>query len=163
MGLVVGGLILGAWGGFRRRILTTMMGLVGMGCGMLVVGWAPAHLFTLAPLGMACIGLMIPLTDGPLFAILQARVPAELQGRVFTVIMSLSAAAGPLGLALAGPLAAACGAQVWFRLAGPAFILAAIGGSLLPAVTRLDDGPPQRQGETRPAVWPAVRPNRGRT
>ncbi len=103
-GLVAGGLLLGAWGGFRRRMVTTMAGVAGMGIGMAAIGWASPRRFPLAAAGMACVGLMMPIANGPLFAILQTRVPAELQGRVFTVFMSLASAAGPLGLVLAGPV-----------------------------------------------------------
>jgi DHA3 family macrolide efflux protein-like MFS transporter len=35
IGLVLGGLVLGAWGGFRRRILTSLMGRIGIGLGTL--------------------------------------------------------------------------------------------------------------------------------
>jgi hypothetical protein len=57
------------------------------------------------------------------------------------VFMSLASAAGPLGLVLAGPVAESWGAPIWFRLAGPAFMLAALVGSRLPAVMGLDDEP----------------------
>lgn len=39
-----------------------------------------------------------------------------MRGRVFTVLMSVSTAATPIGLALAGPLANQFGVQVWYLL-----------------------------------------------
>ena len=36
-GVVLGGLTLSVWGGFRRRIYTSLLGLLGMGAGILVV------------------------------------------------------------------------------------------------------------------------------
>ncbi|MCU0500205.1 MAG: MFS transporter, partial [Anaerolineae bacterium] len=38
LGVVLGGLTLSVWGGFRRRILTTLVGLIGMGIGTLMIG-----------------------------------------------------------------------------------------------------------------------------
>ena len=34
IGIVIGGLVLGAWGGFKRRIVTSLMGVAGMGVGI---------------------------------------------------------------------------------------------------------------------------------
>lgn len=82
IGVVVGGLVLSGWGGFRRRILTTLTGLVGMGVGVLVLGLVPPEGFILALVAMFFAGTMGPITNGLLFAILQARVAPELQGRV---------------------------------------------------------------------------------
>jgi len=96
IGVVVGGLTLSVWGGFRRRILTTLVGLVGMGLGTLVIGLSPATAFELALAGMLLAGFMNPITNGPTFAVIQSVVAPEMQGRVFTVIGSLTAAMSPL-------------------------------------------------------------------
>ena len=42
IGFVAGGLILGAWGGFKRRIYTAVGGLAAMAIGSLLIGVAPA-------------------------------------------------------------------------------------------------------------------------
>ena len=76
-----GGLLLGAWGGFKRRI----HGLAGIGLGALLV-----------------MGVMNPIANGPFFAILQTVVPPQMQGRVFTTMLSITMGVSPLGLAAAG-------------------------------------------------------------
>ncbi len=43
IGFIVGGLILSAWGGFKRRILTSLLGLIAMGLGCLVMGHFTSH------------------------------------------------------------------------------------------------------------------------
>ena len=45
------------------------------------------------------------MANGPLGALMQAKVPPEMQGRVFTVMNSLATGAMPLGMMMAGPLA----------------------------------------------------------
>ena len=104
-GVVLGGLILGVWGGFRRRVWTSIMGLLGMGVGTLLIGFAPGWALGLAVVAFFVTGFMNPITNGPLFAVIQAKVAPDMQGRVFTVMMSASSAMSPLGLAIAGPVA----------------------------------------------------------
>jgi DHA3 family macrolide efflux protein-like MFS transporter len=55
IGVVVGGLLLGAWGGFKRRVLTSMLGLMGAGLGVLMLGLLPpSWLFYKRPSGPRC-------------------------------------------------------------------------------------------------------------
>jgi DHA3 family macrolide efflux protein-like MFS transporter len=140
IGVVVGGLTLSVWGGFRRRILTTLVGLVGMGLGTLVIGLSPATAFELALAGMLLAGFMNPITNGPVFAVIQSVVAPEMQGRVFTVIGSLTAAMSPLGMAVAGPVADAFGVQVWFVMGGAVCVLMGLSAFCVPAIVHLEDG-----------------------
>src|SRR5215212_7228298 len=45
VGTILGGLILGAWGGFQRKVITALLGLVLMGLGTMIVGLVPSQLF----------------------------------------------------------------------------------------------------------------------
>ena len=118
IGFIVGGLILSAWGGFKRRILTTLMGLLAMGAGCLVMGLLPSSAFILAVATMFFIGVMSPIVNGPLLAAVQAAVAPEMQGRVFTLISTMAGAMSPLGLIIAGPIADKLGVQTWFIIGG---------------------------------------------
>jgi DHA3 family macrolide efflux protein-like MFS transporter len=104
-GIILGGLILSVWGGFKRKVMTGLLGLIGQGIGFLIVGLTPGWAFGLSLVGLAFGGMMNPICNGPLFALLQDVVAPEIQGRVFTVIGSLSSLAVPVGLAIAGPVA----------------------------------------------------------
>ncbi len=139
IGVVVGGLVLSGWGGFRRRILTTLMGLVGMGIGVLVLGLVPPEGFVLALAAMFFAGTMNPITNGPVFAIIQARVRPEFQGRVFTAIGSIAGAMMPLGTAIAGPVADWLGVQVWFLLGGAVCTLMGVASFFVPAILDMED------------------------
>lgn len=139
IGVVVGGLILSGWGGFRRRILTTLMGLVGMGLGVLVLGVVPPDSFALALVAMGFAGMMNPITNGPVFAILQARVAPELQGRVLTTIGSIAGAMMPLGTAIAGPVADWLGVQVWFVIGGAVCALMGLISFFIPSIVYMED------------------------
>ena len=145
-GVVLGGLILGVWGGFRRRVWTSIMGLLGMGVGTLLIGFAPGWALGLAVVAFFVTGFMNPITNGPLFAVIQAKVAPDMQGRVFTVMMSASSAMSPLGLAIAGPVADWLGVPAWFTLAGVACVLMAVSMPLLPAVMNLESNHTDARG-----------------
>ncbi|MCL5997378.1 MAG: MFS transporter [Chloroflexi bacterium] len=159
VGMVAGGLLLSVWGGFRRRVFTSMVGLVGMGIGIAVVGIAPANGFGLAVAAMLLTGLMNPITNGPLFATLQSRVAPEMQGRVMSLLSAASTAVSPLSLAIAGPVADALGVQLWYVLGGVVCALMGVAGFFIPALVNLE-GPAQTPVV---AAVPASEPRAGET
>jgi DHA3 family macrolide efflux protein-like MFS transporter len=139
IGVIVGGIALGVWGGFKRRIITVMMGLVGIGLANLFLGLIPGTAFTLGLFVMAMAGIMIPITNGSLGGILQAAVDPGMQGRVFSLSSSLATAMIPLGLALAGVLSDAFGIQIWFIVGGVVTFLMGLVGFAVPAVMKIED------------------------
>lgn len=139
VGTLAGGLLLSVWGGFKRKIFTSMSGLVLMGVGAVMIGVAPGWAFGLAIAGQVVLGLMNPLVNGPLFALLQDCVAPEMQGRVFTLVGSLAGMMSPLGLAIAGPVAERFGIQVWFWFGGAFCILMGLSSLLVPAIMRLEE------------------------
>jgi DHA3 family macrolide efflux protein-like MFS transporter len=139
-GMMAGGLTLGVWGGFRRRILTTFAGLIGMGAGILLMGIAPATVFGVAVVAMFVAGFMNPITNGPLSAVLQAVVAPEMQGRVFTLVSSIAALMSPIGLLIAGPLSDMIGVRTWFMVGGITMIVMGMASFFIPAVVHIEDG-----------------------
>lgn len=140
IGLIAGGIALGVWGGFKRRIFTALTGLIGLGIGFFVIGLTPAQMFWLALASAFLAAAMNAMTNGPIFAILQAAVAPEMQGRVFTLIGSVSSAMAPIGLLIAGPVADALGVQSWYILGGLVCALMGLAGFFIPAVITLEDG-----------------------
>jgi DHA3 family macrolide efflux protein-like MFS transporter len=139
IGFIAGGMLLGVWGGFKRRIMTMALGLAGLALAALLLGLAPPWLFAMALAGVFTMGLMSPLTNGPLFAIVQSIVPPKLQGRVFTVAGSVSMGISPLGLAVAGPLADRFGVQIWYVAAAVLSIVLLLVCLATPAIMRIED------------------------
>ena len=138
-GMVAGGIVLGAWGGFKKRIMTTMVGLLGLGIGFTLMGFIPEDLFWLAVVSAFFTMAMIPIVNGPVHAILQSAVDPEMQGRVFTLIGSLGSAMAPLGLLIAGPVADAVGVRSWYVIGGVACILIAVVGYFIPALMNIEE------------------------
>jgi DHA3 family macrolide efflux protein-like MFS transporter len=138
IGVLIGGALLGVWGGFQSRIRTSLAGLIGLGLSVLVIGLAPASFFPLAVAGSALTGLMMVFTNGPLMAVLQAVVAPSMQGRVFTLLTSAAQAMMPLGLAVAGPLADLIGVRLWFAVGGVVTLAAGVGGLFIPALINIE-------------------------
>jgi len=152
IGMIAGGLALGAWGGFKKRIKTSMVGLVGLGLGLLAIGFIPTGLFWLAVLSALFAAAMLPMVNGPIHAIVQAVIEPEMQGRVFTLMSSLSTAMSPLGLIIAGPVADAVGVQSWYLVGGIATILMAVVGFSLPAVMNIEDNHRKTEESTQEQI-----------
>ncbi|MBN2302880.1 MAG: MFS transporter, partial [Anaerolineae bacterium] len=142
LGMLVGGLLLGAWGGFRRRVVTSMIGLTGLGIGLLVVGLSPGPAFGLALVALSVAGVMQSIHGGPLFAALQATVAPEMQGRVLSLISSSMSAIAPISLAIAGPLSDATWPGVWYVVGGGLCIVMGLGAFAVRPLMALEDGPP---------------------
>jgi DHA3 family macrolide efflux protein-like MFS transporter len=123
-GFILGGLVLSAWGGFKNRIVTSLVALTISGGAILTVGLAPANMYILGVVGIAFFGFLNPIINGPLFAVLQAKVEPEIQGRVFSLLTAGAGLANPLGLAIAGPVADATNNQLWFVMSGIFTIIA---------------------------------------
>ncbi|HEY5596026.1 MAG TPA: MFS transporter, partial [Candidatus Bipolaricaulota bacterium] len=103
-GGVAGGLLLGIWGGPKRRVhgllwgitLASLGGELLLGVGRELLLWASA-----AFLG----AFFIPILNGSNQAIWQAKVDPGVQGRVFAARRLIAQVTAPLAMALAGPLA----------------------------------------------------------
>jgi DHA3 family macrolide efflux protein-like MFS transporter len=140
IGMIVGGALLGVWGGFERKILTSMLGLMGMGAGTLILALAPSSAISLAVGGALIVGLMNPITMGPFFAVLQSTVEPDMQARIFALLGSIGGGMAPLGLMVAGPVADRLGIQTWFLLGGSLCVLMGVVGLLIPAVMNIEAG-----------------------
>ena len=79
------------------------------------------------------------MINGPIFAIMQAKVEPDIQGRVFSFLTAGAALASPLGLAIAGPVADATNNQLWFILGGILTIVAGIGSLFFPSIRKMGE------------------------
>jgi DHA3 family macrolide efflux protein-like MFS transporter len=138
IGIIAGGALLSVWGGFKRKIVTSMLGLMGMGAGTLILALAPSSAIFLAVGGALIVGVMNPITMGPFFAVVQSTVEPDMQARIFSLLTSVGGGMAPLGLLIAGPVADRLGIQAWFLLGGSLCVLMAVAGLLIPAVMNIE-------------------------
>ena len=103
-GGVVGGIILSAWGGPKKRVhgvlagmaLSCLLGFTVMGLGSSVYVWVA---------GAFIMMLFNPIINGSNQAIWQSKVPPEMQGRVFSARAFIAMLSQPIAMAITGPLA----------------------------------------------------------
>lgn len=139
LGYIVGGTVLSVWGGSKRRMLTSVAGTLGIGLGILALGLVPSTAFPLAVMIWLSVGLTFPIALGPIRAIYQSSVPADMQGRFFSLNDAVVRATSPLGLAVAGPVADAFGIRILWVVAGIALIGLAVTRLLTPAIFHLGE------------------------
>ena len=100
----LGGLLLSVWGGPNRRVHGVLLGMaltsffsgVVAGMGQTVWVWAFGGFMSM---------LCLPVLNGSNQAIWQAKVPPDVQGRVFAVRRLIAQISSPLALIIVGPLA----------------------------------------------------------
>jgi DHA3 family macrolide efflux protein-like MFS transporter len=127
-GVIAGGLILGVWGGFNRRIITTFTFIVIQAIGIMVFSFTTESLFLMGITMQLIAGISGTFINGPMTAIFQSVVARDAQGRFFALMGSITGAMMPLGLIITGPLADGIGVRWTFLISGAAVMICAIAG-----------------------------------
>jgi len=102
-GMVIGGLAVAAWSGFRRRYLT--ISLCAVGFGIFTLGLGIASFFWIFLALVFLMGILLPYFNANTMVILQERVEEAYQGRVFSFVSIVTGSAMPLGMLFFGPAA----------------------------------------------------------
>jgi DHA3 family macrolide efflux protein-like MFS transporter len=102
IGMMAGGILISVWGGFKNKVYTMLLAWFVFGVTTLLFGVITNFWLYLAVM-LLCGGSM-PLNNTPSMTILQTKIPPELMGRVFSVIMVVNGLGMPLGMAVFGPL-----------------------------------------------------------
>jgi MFS transporter, DHA3 family, macrolide efflux protein len=138
VGVILGGLVLSTWGGFKRRIVTTLWGVIGIGTGVLLTGVAPADWFWMLLVANFTFGFTQVFANGPLNAILQSAVALDMQGRVFSLVGAGATAMMPLSLLIAGPISDRFGLRTWYLVGGALCILVTLAAFNIPAIMNIE-------------------------
>ena len=138
IGMVIGGLIMSAWGGFKRKIKSIILGNILFGIFVGVIAIAPPEMFWLALVGVFLMAMSNSISNAPIMALLQTKVPKEIQGRVFSLTQSLVTITIPLSLLIAGPIADVTGVHIWYWI-GAVGMLAICGLQFLKPIYTLED------------------------
>lgn len=138
----LGALTLSIWGGFKERIHGMLLGFIGAGLGRIILGlgqtpgiWIGAQLFA---------SINLPILFSSSNAIWYAKIPPQIQGRVFAADHTIGMIIGAVASLIAGPLAdrvfepALQGKGVFASLFSPVFgTEAGAGMALLYVVTSI--------------------------
>lgn len=103
IGMLLGGLVIGAWGGFKNRVKTLTIGLISYGVFTCCFGLTQTLWIYL--ILMALVGLMMPFVNSPVMSLIQEKVEPSMQGRIFSLQQMVFTALMPLAMLFFGPLA----------------------------------------------------------
>lgn len=103
IGAVIGGLIMSAWGGFKRRVNGILLGWAISGAGVAIIGLRGG--LPVWIVGVVLSALVSPLMNGSNQAIWQAKVAPDVQGRVFSARRLIAWFTNPISPIIAGSLA----------------------------------------------------------
>jgi DHA3 family macrolide efflux protein-like MFS transporter len=106
VGGIVGGVILSLWGGTKRRIHNVLLGGVGA-CLLGIIWLGLGHIVIIWAIGSFFFAFFEPFVEGGNLAIWQVKVPADVQGRVFSARHLLVQIPYLFGILVAGYLAEA--------------------------------------------------------
>ena len=138
-GMLLGGIVLGVWGGFQRKTTMVLLSIAVMGIALLIAGILPASGFIAFVVCCAIMGFSAPFY-GVQTAIYQEMVSPEYLGRVFSLSLSTMSLAMPLGLIAAGCFADMTGVETWFAISGIFIAGIAVVGAVLPSIKELYGG-----------------------
>jgi len=125
-GLLVSSLVIGVWGGMKRRFLMAALAIVTLGIGSAVSGILPPNGFAIFVLLCFVIGCTGTLINVPLMAYTQETIAPEVMGKVFSLLLTAMTLAMPIGLLLAGPVSEVVGVDRWFFWSGVALVASGI-------------------------------------
>jgi hypothetical protein len=100
---VIGGIIMSAWGGFKRRVHGVLIGWVIAGVGTAIIGLKGG--VSVWIVGIILTAIVIPLMNGSNQAIWQSKIAPDLQGRVFSARRLIAWLTNPISPIIAGTLA----------------------------------------------------------
>ncbi|HZI10166.1 MAG TPA: MFS transporter [Myxococcus sp.] len=125
MGMMLGSIMMGVWGGPRRRMLG-VIGFHAMAGVSLLAACLPPHVLVLGT-AVFCFLFAVPVVSSCAQAIWQTKVPPDMQGRVFAARRMVALVSPPLAALFAGPLADRC-FEPWMAQGG---LLAGTVGELM--------------------------------
>jgi len=103
IGGLLGGVIMSAWGGFKKRVHGVLIGWALCGIGISIIGLAGG--LSIWIVGMVLAEIFSPLINASNQAIWQAKVAPDLQGRVFSSRRLIAWITNPISPIIGGTLA----------------------------------------------------------
>ena len=137
IGMLLGGVIMAIIAP-KRKIVWILIGSTFTCLSLSFVAFTSSTLFWVAAIWWLVNGITFIFLNVPLTALLQTTVPNQFQGRVLSLLNTIMALAGPIGLALATPLGEVIGIRWLFVVVGIGGSIISLFGFLSPSLRKLD-------------------------
>ena len=137
VGMLLGGIAISAWGGFKRNRLYTMVAASALlGISTLALGFPGPFWIYLA--FMTIIGVSLPFFNTPAAVLLQERIEPGYLGRVFSVLIMINSSMMPVAILIFGPLADI--APIEWQLIGTGAVMLAMAPAMFKSAPLLEAG-----------------------
>lgn len=146
VGMMAGGLLIAAWGGFRNRMRTMVASNILMALCTIALGLTGRFWLYLFIMGV--FGVSMPYYNTPSMVMIQSHVEESYMGRVFSVMTMISSSLMPLGMLLFGPLADKISIETLLLGTGSAMLLTAL--TVLGKKKLMSAGLPKAPGSAAP-------------
>ena len=137
-GFLAGGAFMLFTKGFRRKPLAIVVSLITAFVGYAIVSFTPTGLFWFMAAATLVFAIPIPIANVSVRTVLQIVVPLGMQGRVFSVVISLASLASPVGMILSGVLAATSGTANLFLACALTGILVTVAAWVFTEIRHVD-------------------------
>ena len=137
VGMIAGGIFISVYPP-KRPILVLLLAFA-VSCGTVALtALSNSNALWLAVVWWTLSGVTFSVGNAPMMSVLQTIVPNQMQGRVLSLMGTVMGFAGPIGLAIAGPLGDAIGVRGVFIWGGALSALVCLLGLLAPALMNLE-------------------------
>lgn len=124
VGMLLGGILITLWRGFKNRVNTIMLAVVLMSLCTFALGIPmpfPPYVFFMGLFGMA-----MHILNTPAMTMLQEKVDSEFRGRVFGIMTMLNTSMMPLGMVIFGPIADYISIEILLIITGVITLITAL-------------------------------------
>lgn len=120
-GMTAGGIIVGAWGGFKNRMKTLLVGMAVFGA--LAIGMGAVNNFYIYLGLMLLYGIALTFVQTATTTLIQERSDPQMLGRMFGFFGAIFSGFLPIGMVVFGPLADIVSMQLLMILSGVLLLL----------------------------------------
>jgi MFS transporter, DHA3 family, macrolide efflux protein len=137
VGMIAGGILISVFPPNRPIVVLLLMFAVSCAT-VALTALAPGNALWLAVIWWTLSGISFSIGNAPMMSVLQTVVPNHMQGRTLSLMNTVMGLAGPVGLAIAGPLGDAIGVRGVFIGGGLLSATVCLLGLLAPALHSLE-------------------------
>ncbi|MFV0255052.1 MAG: MFS transporter [Erysipelotrichaceae bacterium] len=124
-GILLSSLILGIWGGMKKRFLMMSIAVMFFGLSNSLIGILPASFWGFVWLVILSFisGLPVSFMNVPFMAYIQESIAGNMLGKVISLLLSVFAWSMPFGLIIAAPISEIIGVNSWLFLSGIVIVI----------------------------------------
>ncbi|MFA5341246.1 MAG: MFS transporter [Clostridia bacterium] len=123
-GMAAGGILIGIWGGFKKNIMTLIVGIIAFG--VLGIGMGLINSFIVYLVLMVIYGIALTMVQTSIMTIIQQKSEESMQGKVFGFQNAMYSGCLPIGMVVFGPLADVMPLRLLMIITGILMIIMAV-------------------------------------